>query len=240
MSYQGFYISHYGIPGQKKGYNKGVRNGKETAQDPESWKNAKDSQKIRAKMANPAGTASIKAKRQIIDRKQQVNSLRRDRDRANEKRSIHIKNETRKRRMGMKANIADNKIREAISERPTIHPRRVKDPRRKLKDKALRLNREYNPVNIAKRKGKQGLDYVKKEAKPKYGKALESFNPKTKSRAAGVSDISVRKRTLSRGAKKVRSIVESKTSKKASPSMMNRKQVSERELERLRKKKQRA
>lgn len=238
MSYQGFYLSHYGIPGQKKGYNKGVRNGKETAQDPESWKTARDSQKIRAKMVNPTGSASIKARRQIIDRKQEVNSLRRDRDRANEKRSIHIKNETRKRRTEMKANITDNKIRKAISERPTIHPRKVKDPRRKAKDTALKLNREYNPVNIAKRKGKQALDYVKKEANPKYGNYLRNATPKTKSKVS-VSDLSVRKRTLSRGAKKIQSLVESKTSKKAAPAMMNRKQVSERERER-RKKKQRS
>lgn len=41
MSYQSFYLSHYGIPGQRKGYNKGKRNGKETAKDPDSWKNKK-------------------------------------------------------------------------------------------------------------------------------------------------------------------------------------------------------
>lgn len=154
MSYQGFYLSHYGTWNKKK-----------IAQDPEKLKNEKNYQKARG-------------------------------------------NEIRKPHIGMKANIADNKNRKNISERPTIHPRKVKDSRQKSNEGAIELNR--------------------------------SFNPKTKSRAAGVSDISVRKRTLSRGAKKIQSVVESKTSKKASPSMMNRKQVSERELERLRKKKQRA
>lgn len=222
MSYRGFYLSHYGIPGQKKGYNKGKRNGKETAKEPEAWEKLNDSQKIQARMANPTGVASIKARSQILDRKQEVNSLNKEQENKN-------------RRIAAKANIAGNEIRKAISDHPTIHPRKVKDSKRKIIDKTAAINKRINPVSISKRKGKKALNYVKKEVKPKYGNSLRNVNPKTKSKTS-ISDLSVRKRTLSRGAKKIQSLLESKTSKKAAPSMMNRKQVSEREKERLKKK----